>query len=236
MDDPTGTSAAVREEMVRYLLGSDARAAARSELHRRGLDLLEPDDLINDVVLRVLRSNIADHVQNPIAYARRALTHRAADLLRGDLARREHVAPAHHGRDDDDTSTVEPSDRDALDPAVEAAIRDMEDALRRALHLRLGHRGTKVWAIAAALTTITLEVHRDVAVPDDVPEPEAASRASADRWAALWLAGEDGVFADPANGRHDGPALRKARSRRLQEVDRALQEAAARVTGGDGDG
>lgn len=79
-------------------------------------------------------------------------------------------------------------------------------------------------------------MHRDVAVPDDAPRPGSGSAAQADRWVALWLAGEGSVFPAGDEGRVDGPALRKARSRRLQEVDDLLRDAAGAVFGGDLDG
>ena len=226
-----------RSAMVRYLTSADARAAARAELRRRGLDVVDADDLVHDVALRVLRADLPDDLANPIAYVRRALTHRAADLLRGERVRIDHVAtwmPAHddEGAVDPLVAAVEP---DAVDPSVEAATGAVEDALRRALHLRLGLARTKVWAVAAALTTLTLRVHRDVAVPDDAPHPGSGSPAQADRWVALWLAGEGAVFPDDDLGRIDSPALRKARSRRLQEVDDLLRDVAGTVLGGDAD-
>lgn len=143
-----------RSRMLRYLVSDDARAAARAELRRRGLDVHDPDDLLHDVALRVLRAELPDDLVNPVAYARRALTYRATDLLRGERVRSRHEEPwARPSGDEDDepgdplAAAVEP---DAVDPGVEAAAGAVEDALRRALHLRLALARTKVWAVAAA--------------------------------------------------------------------------------------
>jgi hypothetical protein len=220
--------------MLQWLQGADARAAAKAELRRRGLDVLDPDDLINDVVLRLARAELPADLANPVAYARRSLTLHAMDLLRGERVQRRHRAPVPHRHDDDDDPLLDLPDDPETDPGVEAALASVEDDLRRALHRRLAVARVKVWAVAAALTTLTLRVHRDVAVPDAAPEPEVGSAAKADRWAALWLAGERDVFPDGAAGRSDGVALRKARSRKLQEVERLLLDVAASVLGIDG--
>jgi len=227
-----------RTVMLRYLESEDARAAARTELRRRGLDLLDPADLVHDVAVRVLRADLPDDLANPVAYVRRAITFRAADVLRGERVRRDLAAPspADHGGDHGGgapgDTLVDVADPDAVDPAVEAATAAIEDGLRRTLHLRLAVARTKIWAVAAALTTLTLRVHRDVAVPADAPLPDGGSPAQADRWVALWLAGEHAVFPDAAAGRADDPARRKARSRRLQEVDDLLRDVALAVLGG----
>lgn len=222
--------------MLRYLASDDAHAAARAELRRRGLDLLDPADLVHDVAVRVLRADLPDDLANPVAYVRRALTFGAADVLRGERVRRDHTAPWPSARGQDDGGrgerAVEVADPNAVDPAVEAAAAAAEDGMRRALHLRLAVSRTKIWAVAAALTTLTLRMHRDVAVPADAPLPEGGSAAQADRWAALWLAGEDEAFPDPRAGRADDAARRKARSRRLQEVDELLRDVAAAALGG----
>lgn len=222
--------------MLRYLASDDAHAAAGAELRRRGLDLLDPADLVHDVAVRVLRADLPDDLANPVAYVRRALTFRAADVLRGERVRREHLAPWPTTPGDDDGGPVDAAldvaDPEAVDPAGEAAAVAAEDGVRRALHLRLAVARAKVWAVAAALTTLTLRVHRDVAVPADAPFPDGGSSAQADRWAALWLAGEEGVFPDLREGRADDAARRKARSRRLQEVDDLLRDVAAAVLGG----
>ena len=198
--------------MLAWLSSDDARSAARADLRRHGLDRYEPEDLLHDVAVRLLRATLPEVVANPVAYARRAVQLRSTDLLRGDRLRAAEPL---------DDLPVEPAgDREDLDDVVVAA--STEDAIRRALHAALVR--TKAWAVAAALGTLTLRLHPDVQVPPAAPRPEAdtADGDKADRWAALWLAGETDAFAD-------GAAARQARSRKLREVERLLRTVAASV-------
>lgn len=214
-----------RQEMVAWLLGADARAAAVHELRRLGLEGYDPDDLVNDVYLRIVRADLVERPGNPQGYARRVMQNQALDLLRGDRVRTRHlVAPIAPDDEDERDPLADVADPDGLDPAVAAAAVAGEDAMRRGLHLSLGNGRTKVWAAAAALTTLTLRAHPEVALPEGVPEPDVGTTAQGDRWAALWLAGEVHVFGD-------GPAMRRARSRRLQEVEELLRHVAGTVFG-----
>lgn len=223
------------EAMLRWLQTAEARAAAASELSRRGLGMLDADDLVNDVVLRLARAELPADLRNPVAYARRSLTLHAMDLLRGErVVQRRRAAVVVDGDGDGGLGALDVADPDAVDPSVEATLAGVEADLRRALHRRLAVARVRVWAVAAALTTLTLRVHRDVALPAAAPEPEVGSPAKADRWAALWLAGEHDVF--PDNERVDDQARRKARSRKLQEVERLLADVAGSVLGGSVDG
>ena len=234
MDQRTAIADA-RTQMVNWLLDTEARQAAKAELRRSGLDTYDPSDLLNDVVVSVLQANFDAVVDNPIGYARRALTNRARDLLGADMVRRRRLAdhPPTVGDEDDELDPlVQLEDPAALDPQLLAAARAVEDELRRRLHLVLAR--TKPWTVAAALTTLTLRLHDDVAVPDEAPVPEVGHRDKADRWAALWLAGERGAFPG-ADGRSEDAAMRKARSRKLQDVDALLRHVAGVVLGGGQD-
>ena len=213
--------------MVAWLGGDEARAAARSDLHRAGLDWYDPDDLLHDVAVRLLRAELPDRIDNPVGYARRAVQLRTMDLLRGDQVRDRHRAPAPAWNEDGDDPVADVADPDRPDETVAAGA--AEDAIRRALQRSLVR--TKTWTVAAALNTLTLRVHADVQLPADAPQPDVDDADKADRWAALWLAGEADVFAAD-----DGPAVRKARSRKLQEVDRLLRSVAEAILGGDGRG
>ena len=217
--DTQQTPDPARLAMLSWLMSPDARSAAASELHGLGLSCYDPDDLLNDVAVRLLRSGAVP--DNPVAYARRAVATRAIDLLRGERVRATPLLL--------EDEPVDLADDDA-GPSDVVALSSAEDGIRRQLHLVLGAT-SKVWAVAAALTTLTLRIHRDVALPDDAPRPDADDDDKADRWAALWLAGETDVF--PAPGRPDDPARRQARSRKLREVSRLLQELATRTFGGD---
>jgi DNA-directed RNA polymerase specialized sigma24 family protein len=217
--------AGARRAMVDWLLGAEARVAAQAELRRYGLDAYDPGDLVNDVVVSVLQAGFDGGVDNPVGYVRRALTNRARDLLGADRVRRRRLAPTPRNDEGDDRDALlDLEDPGAFDPQVLAAARAVETDLRRRLHLALAR--TKTWVVAAALTTLTLRLHDDVAVPDGVPVPDVGHRDKADRWAALWLAGEHGAFA--GDGGPETVATRKARSRKLNDVDALLREVAER--------
>jgi hypothetical protein len=214
-----------RTEMVAWLQGDEALAAARSDLRRQGLDLYDPRDVVHDVIVRILRAAEVP-IDNPVGYARRSIQRRVTDLLRGDLVRDRHHAPPSRPLDDDEDGPDVADPSPLASPADVAAAKAMEDAVRRALHVALAT--AHAWLVSASLGTLTLRLHPDVAVPAAAPVPD---NGDADAWAALWLAGETAAFPDAAAGRPDSPAVRKARSRRLQEVDRLLRTAAADVLG-----
>lgn len=211
-----------RQQIVAWLASADARAAARHELRRLGLDAYDPDDLLHDVAVRLLRADLPA-LERPMAYARRSVQRRALDLLRG-----ERVRPAIAGHDDATEPAFEPADG-AAGPADLAATGAAEDAIRRALFATLGR--AKAWTVAAALSTLTLRMHRSVQLPAAAPRPDTDEPDKADRWAALWLAGETDVFPDPAAGRTDTPAVRQARSRKLRAVDELLRAVAGPILG-----
>jgi DNA-directed RNA polymerase specialized sigma24 family protein len=205
-----------RTALVAWLQTDDALAAARAELHRRGLELYDAVDLLNDVAVRVLAATIDDDIANPAGYARRALALRTIDLLRGERLRPHEPLPDWFDEVADDDLDVDPADLTAAELLADGLRRSLASFLER----------TKSWTVAAALSTLTLRTHPDVAVPDDVPEPGGSSSAGqADVWAALWLAGERDVFGD-------GAAQRQARSRKLRAVEGLLRLAAEAVLGG----
>lgn len=216
----TGTQ---QSQIVAWLASADARAAARHELGRLGLDLYDPDDLLHDVAVRLLRADLPA-LDRPIAYARRSVQRRALDLLRG-----ERVRPVTDGEPDETATIADPGDA----PADLAAAGAAEDAIRRALFALLGR--AKTWTVAAALSTLTLRLYRSVPLPAAAPRPETEEPDKADRWAALWLAGETDVFPDLAAGRADTPAVRQARSRKLRAIDDLLRSVAAPIVGASRD-
>lgn len=215
-----------RDRMVAWLLDAEAAKAAKAELRRFGLDFYDASDLINDVVVSVLQADFDVAADNPVAYVRRALTNRARDLLRADGVRGRRLADVRvteDGTGEQHDPLAQMADPAALDPSMLTAARAAENELHR--HLQLALARTKVWIVAAALTTITLRLHDDVAVPDGAPQPEVGHRDKGDRWAALWLAGEVAAFPDAAGGEPETAAMRKARSRKLQDVDALLLSA-----------
>lgn len=206
-------------EMFAWLASDDARAAAAAELHRRALPVALVDDVLGAAAIAVGAAAGTDalvDVANPVAYARRVVTTKTIDLLRGRIRSRAHET------DLDDELDVPSGDGDS---AAEFAAAEMEDNMRVVLHPLLA--GRRPWAAAAALTAVTLAVHRDVALPQRIPTPDAASAGVADRWAALWLAGVRDCF--PTDNALDDAAMRQRRSRALRAVDAVLREAAATI-------
>lgn len=212
-----------RQQIVAWLASADARAAARHELRRLGLDVYDPDDLLHDVAVRLLRADLPA-LERPIAYARRSVQRRALDLLRGERVRLP-IA----GLDQDAPEPVIERADGGDGPADLVAAAAAEDAIRRALFAAVGR--AKAWTVAAALSTLTLRLHRSVQLPAAAPRPDTDEPDKADRWAALWLAGETDVFPDPAAGRTDTPAVRQARSRKLRAVDELLRAVAGPILG-----
>ena len=206
-DDP-------RQQLLAWLWTDEAMAAARSELHRLGLDLLEPHDLLNDVAVGLLTAELTATIDNPVGYARRSLRLQAIDRFRGERVR------AHEPLPDLFDDTLDDDD-DGASPGDAAVAGALEDGIRRSLFVSL--HGTKTWVVAAALNTVTLRMHPDVQLPDSAPRPDGgAPRGQEDRWAALWLAGERDCF-------DAGDAARQARSRKLRQVDRLLAAVAEGV-------
>jgi DNA-directed RNA polymerase specialized sigma24 family protein len=224
-----------RQRMVTWLLSDEAGKAARAELRRYGLDLYDPTDLLNDVALRVLQLDASTVVDNPVGYVRRAVTNRARDLLGAAKVRARHTAVLPHPQDEEDEGDPlrELADPAALDPSVLAAVGVVETLLRRRLQLAI--TATRAWVAAAAMSTLTLRLHGDVARPEGAPAPAAGSADQADRWAALWLAGQPSAFPGEDGTDAETAAMRKARSRKLQEVDALLTATAAEVLGGPAD-
>ena len=205
--------------MFSWLASDDARAAAAAELHRRALPVALVDDVLGAAAVAVgaaAGSGALAEVTNPVAYARRVVTTKTIDVLRGRIRERAHETEL------DGDLDLPDGDGDAI---ADLAAGEIEDRMRMTLHPLLA--GRRPWAAAAALTGLTLALHRDVAVPRRVPAPDAASAADADRWAALWLAGVRDCF--PSEESPDDAAMRQRRSRALRAVDAVLREAAASI-------
>ena len=207
----TGSSSPLGE-MFAWLASDDARAAAATELHRRALPVALVDDVLNTVAIAVAAADL-DDVENPVAYARRVVTIKTIDLLRGRIRVRSREEPL-----DDGAEIAQP---DAVSATVVAA--ELEDAVRLALHRLLVAR--RPWVAAAGLTALTLAAHPDVALPRFVPTPDGAAAGQADRWAALWLAGERHCF--PDGDVEEDAAMRQRRSRALRAIEAVLHDAAS---------
>ncbi|HVM08344.1 MAG TPA: hypothetical protein VM345_07780 [Acidimicrobiales bacterium] len=219
-----GASTTPLAQMYAWLADDEARAAAAAELHRRALPVVLVDDVLGAAALAVASLEPASlaGIDNPIGYVRRVVTTKAIDLLRGRIRTQTHERELHPWDEDDDDAGLDLPAPGAASVADDVVAGETEDALRVALHRLLARR--RPWIAAAGMTALTLAVHRDVALPRAVPSPEGAAPGQADRWAALWLAGERHCFA--TQSRAEDAAMRQRRSRALRAIDEILLEAA----------
>jgi hypothetical protein len=210
--------------LLRWLSGSEALIAARSDLSRRRLPRDLADDVVQEAARRVIetmgRRSAPFEEFRAEPYARRVLQRVVGDLLRsahGALPPLDVTRPA-----EIESAPVERADPvDVADAVMSALIaQQAEERCRRALHTLLG---SKAWAGAAALVLVTLACHPTVEVSPDAPRPvTGAGEAQAQAWSALFYAGRHDCLPGP---RGDGVAVRKRRSRALAEVAALLRRA-----------
>jgi len=207
-----------RIEVGEWLWSTDARAAARSELHRYRLPTGDDavDDVVAETALRVLRrlerrGPIGEHPDGRpgvVPYARRAIATVVVDLVRGRRHRLEELVA------DAGIDVAEPDDPfeevDAGDPLAVA------HDLRRALHDRLD--GRHPWVAAAALLVVTLTQDAAPRLPDTTPQPDNGDQGP--HWAGLHHAGRLDCFERPDTG-----AVRNRRARAVNRVRGLLREA-----------
>ena len=208
---------------LRWLATADARAAAVYEVTARSLPKEMADDLLSLVAVALAQrfaSPSAAEIDDPVAYARRSLTMRAIDLQRGAIRDRHNRTP---WPVDAEGEPVDVHDSVALPIELGHEIDTAILAVRRAVAAQLSN--ARPWAGAAAMTVLTLTVHRDVPVPPGVPTPDANDDLQLIRWAALYLAGQRTCF--PTDGNAEDDAMRKRRSRALRAVDDVLVTATA---------
>lgn len=233
MAQEEGTDLARQERsLLGWLAGAEALAAARSELARRRLPTSLADDVVQDAARRVIETMRRRRVPFPElrvgAYARRAVQHAAADVLR--TTRRHSVPDSLESLSSEPDRLAELADpRDPLEALVpHLDSHALEDGCRRAVHALLAPR---VWAGAASLVVLTLAYHALAEAGPDVPRPDpAAGEERAWEWAGLFYAGREDCFPGPS-GRDDA-ATRKRRSRALEEV-RLLLRLALEMVGPD---
>jgi DNA-directed RNA polymerase specialized sigma24 family protein len=200
----------VSSDALDWLHGDDAERGARRELERLRLPASLADDVLQDARLRVWRTGArrSEPPENPVAYAYRALQHAALDLYRRQRRRVAEVALDEPWPGPDGT-------RSDVDVPGE-----FEDGCRRAAH---GALAVRPWAGAAALNLLTFALHPDVPIPPEAPRPDAGTDDQEASWAALWLAGKLDCF--PAVGSAEDAAMRKRRSRALDDAARHLRRA-----------
>jgi len=183
-------------------------------LQRRGLPLGLHDDLVSEIVRRVITADRRQPIDNPAGFATHAAQYAAADLLRGELRRPTALLPS--AQDDVD---VEPAATDVIDDDVMAqlALRDLRDALFDVAVASPSRAAT-------ALAYLTARVE-DAPVGSSCPQPAGGAGAQeAAEWAGIWYGGRHECF--PNDGRVDGPKIRKRRSRAIAQLHETLSTAA----------
>jgi hypothetical protein len=180
-------------------------------LQRRGLPLALHDDLVSEVLHRVVTVAARETIENPAAFATTAAQYAAADLLRGELRRPAPLVPApEEGHDD------EPSDELVDDNVLASmALRDLRDALFDTAVITPSQAATALAFLSARVD--------DVPVGPHCPQPAGGAGAQeAAEWAGLWYGGRHDCFPDEA----DSAAVRKRRSRAVSQLHAALADAA----------
>jgi hypothetical protein len=180
-------------------------------LQRRGLPLALHDDLVSEVLHRVVTVAARETIENPAAFATTAAQYAAADLLRGELRRPAPLVPApEEGHDD------EPSDELVDDNVLASmALRDLRDALFDTAVITPSQAATALAFLSARVD--------DAPVGPHCPQPAGGAGAQeAAEWAGLWYGGRHDCFPDEA----DSAAVRKRRSRAVSQLHAALADAA----------
>jgi hypothetical protein len=199
-------------------LGGPGHGLARRTLSALGLPADLDDDLVQEALIRALRAEERGvHVDNIEAFTTVVLQRAARDLSRG-LRRRPEGHLVHE----------EPLDGPSVDDHPDAVVLDALD--RDEVRERLGRElAGRARAVAGALAVFAVAV--DGARPAaDCPAPKAgAGEQEVLAWAGLFYGGRRDCF--PRPGEADDDAIRKRRSRAVQEQRRALHDALVATTG-----
>jgi hypothetical protein len=207
------------EAAFEFLRSSDGRSMVVRALQRRGLPLGLHDDLVSEILHRVVTAEAREPIDNPAAFATHAAQYAAGDLLRNELRRPAPLLP--RGTEDDDL-TFDPSAMDKVDEDVIARglLRDVRNALFD-VAVAMPQRA------ATALAYLSAGVD-DAPVGQQCPQPMGGAGAQeAAEWAGLWYGGRRDCF--PGDGVTDGPNVRKRRSRAVGQLHETLMTAANRA-------
>jgi hypothetical protein len=213
------------EAAFEFLRSPDGRAMVTRALRSRGLPLDLRDDLVGEIMRRVLTAAARETIENPPGFATHAAQYAAADLLRGELRRPVPLLPT---APDDDAAVEVADDAEPADARVvaRAALQTLREAL-----FDNAYAGPTQVATALAYLAASVE---DAPVGSQCPAPlGGAGEREADEWAGLWYGGKHDCFGGAAV--HDGPAVRKRRSRAIAQMRAALVDAAGRTELVDGD-
>src|SRR5262245_58823097 len=122
------------ETAFEFLRSPDGRAMVIRALQRRGLPLGLRDDLVGEIMRRVVAVSAREPIDNPAGFATHAAHYAAADLVRGELRQPRPLLPTYP---EDDQASVEPAADDEADTATlaDAALRAVREALLDAAFL-----------------------------------------------------------------------------------------------------
>jgi hypothetical protein len=205
------------EAAFEFLRSSDGRAMVTRALQRRGLPLDLRDDLVGEVMRRVIAAATTETIENPAGFATHAAQYAAADLLRGELRRPLPLLPTAAEADDGELQATDDTEAASI---AHAALQTLRDALFDTAYNAPSRVGAALAYLAASVD--------DAPVGPQCPAPIAgAGEREADEWAGLWYGGRHDCF--PVDGGKDKPALRKRRSRAVAQMRAALIDAARQI-------
>jgi hypothetical protein len=204
------------DPLFKWLNGPDGRGRARYWARRYGI-AEAGDDVLQDALLRALRSAVDRNDVDPAAFGTTLIKRTAIDLLRA-TSRRAQLVRLYDEDDDPDAKL------DQLDdgPGPEDLIIDdaAHDSLRAVVFNAERAAPRDVSAALAFLTLIT-----DPSLgPASAPQPVAgATPATARGWVALHYSGQSECF--PSAGESEDNAMRKRRERAIKRATALLASA-----------
>lgn len=204
------------DSLLKWLNGPDGRGRARYWARRYGI-ADAGDDVLQDALLRALRSEVDGNEVDPAAFGTTLIKRAAIDILRATSRRAELVRL--YDEDDDPEAKL-----DRLDdgPGPEDLIADAaaHDSLRAAV-FNADRAAARDVSAALGLLTLTLDTSLG---PAAAPQPLAgATPHQARAWVALHYAGQSECF--PSAGGSEDNAMRKRRERAITRATALLASA-----------
>jgi hypothetical protein len=224
---PHGAVGPIRQRVLTWLAGSEAKAFVRRILRRDNVGI-ETDEVVNRAILAVLDLVEDPQIETVESYGRSRLEFAYRNLLRLELRHYTRAKAAPDGWDDDDNEATE-SDRFVVD-GVELAVTSVSlDRVRSYLQASLAaSHGTarplrQVSVTAAAFNVVNISSNGG-ALPKGLPQKSTKLESQElELMAAAWLANPRLRVTDAP----DDPAVRQARRRFLKPVREELAKAAA---------
>ena len=205
------------DPLLHWLNGPDGRGRARYWARRYGIPDAG-DDVLQDALLRALRSEVDGNDVDLAAFGTTLIKRAAIDILRATSRRPELVRL--YGEDDDPDAKLDQPDVGVGPEGVVVDEAAAFDSLRAIVFTaeRAAPRD-----VSAALALLTLTADPSLG-PASAPQPAAgAIAATARAWVALHYSGQSECF--PSNREPDGAAMRKRRERAIARATALLASA-----------